>query len=149
MLGQSKEKISRLLKLDFIRFCVVGGIGFLINLVLLNVFHIVFKLPIVVAQLIAAEVALFSNFMLHHHWTYKDSRVDKPFKKLILQFHATAWPAIVGSSAMVVVGVNVFHLLTIEALVMSSAVALLWNFFWSKYVIWKDTTKEDIERIIS
>lgn len=143
-----KNNFVRLLKVDFIRFCIVGGTGFVINLILLNLLHSVLKIPIVVAQLIAAEISLFSNFMLHHHWTYKSSKVDKSLRVLIVQFHATSWPAILGSSVMVGVGVKTFHLKTFEALAMSSAIALVWNFCWSKFVIWKDTTKTDVEEMV-
>jgi len=147
MLKHTKTSILEVLKIDFIRFCIVGGTGFLINLLLLNYFHIMLNLPIVISQLISAEVALFSNFMLHHHWTYRSNMVNKSMWKLIVQFHVTSWPAIIGSSIMVGIAVNTFHLSTIQALIISSGIALLWNFFWSKYVIWKGTSKEDIERM--
>ncbi len=147
MLGYTKRKFLGAVKLDFVRFCFVGGTGFIINLMFLQLFYRGLNLPVVISQLFAAEIALFSNFMLHHHWTYKSKKVVKNFKTLIIQFHATTWPAILGSSIMVTIGVNLVHLNTTTALVISSLIALLWNFFWSKYVIWKDTTDEDIRRI--
>lgn len=147
MIAYTKEQLQRLLKVDFIRFCIVGGTGFIINIVLLATLTHVFRLPIFVAQFIGAEVALFSNFMLHHHWTYKYNQVDKSLASLLVQFHATSWPAIIGSTIMVSSGVKVFHLNTYVALVVSSAVALLWNFGWSKYVIWRDVSEKEIEEI--
>lgn len=137
----------KLIKLDFIRFCIVGGAGFLINLLLLVILHNVLGVKVLYAQFIAAEVALFSNFMLHHHWTYSNRKVDKTMKKLILQFHATTWPAIIGSSLMVAGGVTILKLSEIVALILSSLVALFWNFAWSKYVVWKDVTTQQIEQI--
>ncbi len=148
MAADVKRKIVKLLEVDFIRFCIVGGTGFVINLILLTLLQGVFKLPIVVAQLLAAEVALFSNFMLHHHWTYKSKKVEKSLSTLIVQFHASSWPAILGSSLMVGIGVKTFHLKTFEALAVSSAIALVWNFCWSKFVIWKDITDSDVERLV-
>ncbi len=148
MRAYAKNKITTLLKVDFIRFCIVGGTGFIINLILLELLNGVFKLPIITAQLIAAEISLFSNFMLHHHWTYKSKKVNKSLRTLIIQFHATSWPAILGSSLMVGVGVKTFHLKKIEALAVSSAIALVWNFCWSKFVIWKDTTNADIKEMV-
>jgi dolichol-phosphate mannosyltransferase len=149
MIKYTKAQLERLLKIDFIRFCIVGGTGFVINFAILLALPKLLHIPRPVAQFIGAEVALFSNFLLHHHWTYKNNQVEKTFYKLLLQFHATTWPAILGSTVMVSVGLTVFHLSELLALAISSAIALGWNFGWSKYVIWKDVgNTSDIEAIL-
>lgn len=140
-------KIRHLLKVDFVRFCIVGGTGFVINFILLITLSKFFGLPIFISQLIGAEISLFSNFLLHHNWTYKHKKVKKSIPSLIMQFHATSWPAIIGSTLMVSVGVQFVHLNKLTALIISSAVALVWNFAWSKYVIWRNVTEKDIEEI--
>jgi putative flippase GtrA len=141
--------VKRLLQIDFVRFCIVGASGFIINAILLLLLkkdiHSTF-----VAQLIASEIALFSNFMFHHHWTYKASKVRKTMSKLIVQFHMTSWIAIVASAAIVTVGVHSFHLKPIVALAVSSVVALFWNFAWSKFVIWRGSdTSLDAEDLVA
>jgi dolichol-phosphate mannosyltransferase len=146
MVAYTWARVQRMLKVDFIRFCIVGGTGFAINLVILTLLHKVLGLPVFVSQLIAAEVALFSNFMLHQHWTYKSHKVDKSIKKLLIQFHASTWPAIVGSTFMVTAGEKLLHLNDLMALIVSSVIALLWNFAWSKYVIWRDVSLTDVNR---
>lgn len=128
--------VRRLLQIDFVRFCLVGATGFIINYTILTILNEWLHSPLYVAQLLAAEIALFSNFMFHHRWTYKASTVRKTISKLIIQFHATSWVAVVGSVLMVTAGVKFLHLSNLMALVLSSATALLWNFSWSKYVIW-------------
>jgi dolichol-phosphate mannosyltransferase len=147
MIAYTRARIAHLLKIDFIRFCIVGGTGFVINFVLLLLLRKIFHLEIFVAQLISAEIALFSNFMLHNHWTYKSHHVNKSMRTLLIQFHSTTWPAILGSALMVGFGENLFHLSNIAALALSSFVSLLWNFFWSKYVIWRDVTPKEVESI--
>jgi len=140
--------MRRLLKIDFVRFCIVGALGFVINFLLLSLLYKVLHSPLFIAQILAAEVALFSNFMFHHHWTYKANQVRKTITKLIVQFHATSWVAVVGSAAMVSFGVHVLHLSYGVALVLASATALFWNFGWSKFVIWRrhsDPSKHDNE----
>jgi putative flippase GtrA len=143
MLGYTREKIFVLLKIDFIRFCIVGGLGFLINLAILATLHSILDFHVFVSQLIAAEVALFCNFALHHHWTYKKKRVIKTKTKLLVQFHASSWPAILGSASLVSLGVGLLHLSDLFALIFSSVIALGWNFAWSKYVIWKDVSEQE------
>lgn len=147
MIAYTQSRLARLLRVDFIRFCIVGGTGFVINFVLLIVLHKLFKLPVFLAQLFAAEVALFSNFMLHHHWTYKEHKVEKSMPKLIIQFHATTWPAIIGSALMVTAGEKILKLDSLTALALSSIIALLWNFTWSKYVVWRKVTRAEVEKI--
>ena len=136
-----------MLRIDFVRFCIVGGTGFVINFFILTLLHKLFNAPIFIAQLIGAEIALFSNFMLHHHWTYKAHKVQKTMKKLLLQFHASTWPAILGSALMVTGAEKFLHFGNLLALATSSIIALLWNFGWSKYVIWRSVTPAEIERI--
>ncbi len=145
MIVYTREKIERLLKIDFVRFCIVGGTGFVINFIILTTLHKYFQAPIYVAQFIGAEVALFCNFLLHHHWTYKKNKVNKTISNLLVQFHATSWPAIIGSTLMVSAGVNTFHMSSLTALIVSSAIALMWNFAWSKFVIWRDVTPAQVE----
>ena len=134
--------------MDFVRFCIVGGTGFIINLVILTLLSKTFNLPIPIAQFIGAEIALFSNFILHHYWTYKYKHVTKSISKLIIQFHVSSWPAILGSTLMVSLGVDVLHMSKLVSLTISSAIALLWNFAWTKFVIWKDVSNKEIEGIV-
>jgi putative flippase GtrA len=110
MIAYTTKQLLRMLKLDFVRFCIVGGTGFVINFMLLTFLHKTLGVGVFVSQLFAAEIALFSNFILHHHWTYKSHKVEKSTRQLLLQFHASTWPAIVGSAAMVWVGERILSL---------------------------------------
>lgn len=147
MVAYTKARFRHLIRIDFVRFCIVGGTGFIINFAILTLMNKVFGLPIFISQLIGAEVALFSNFMLHHHWTYIEHNVQKSIPKLLIQFHASTWPAILGSAVMVTAAERYLHFSNLLALMTSSAIALFWNFGWSKYVIWRKVTRAEIERI--
>ena len=129
--------MRKIFNIDFVRFCVVGTSGFVLNFGLLTLLYRFFGIKLFIAQLIASELALFSNFLLHNHWTYKHKRVTKSFGSLVWQFHITSWVAIVGSAALVSIGVHTFKLNYIVALIMASGMALFWNFLWTKFVIWK------------
>lgn len=129
-------KIKDLHKIDFVRFCIVGTLGFIINFALLTLLFKVLNWHIFIAQLISSEIALFNNFVLHHNWTYKD-RSSKSIRRLLIQFHASSWSAILGSAAIVALAVKVFHLHYVIALIIASAAGLFWNFVWTKFVIWR------------
>jgi len=143
----TKARIERLLRIEFIRFCIVGGTGFVINFIILIALRDLFGFPAFPAQLIGAEVSLFSNFMLHHHWTYKAHKVEKSIKQLVVQFHLSSWPAIIGSALMVAGAERYLHLDNILALSVSSAIALVWNFLWSKFIIWKDVSSKEVKKL--
>lgn len=147
MVAYTQARFQHLIKIEFVRFCIVGGTGFVINFIILTILHRLLNFPVFIAQLIGAEVALFSNFMMHHHWTYKSHKVEKTITKLVIQFHATTWPAVLGSALMVTAGEKLLHLNNLLALAVSSIIALLWNFVWSKYVVWRNITPLDIEKI--
>jgi putative flippase GtrA len=145
MVVYGKRYVRRLLEIEFIRFCMVGGSGFVVNISLLAGLTSLAGLSVFWAQLLSAEVALFSNFILHDRWTYQAHQVHKSFKRLLIEFHATSWPAILGSTVTVSAGVRLFHLNKFIALVISSGLALIWNFVWSKFVVWRDVNPQLLE----
>jgi len=144
MIKWTKNAILRLLRVDFIRFCMVGGSGFFVNFAILYTLHRMLSLPLFISQLIGAEIALTSNASLHHYWTYKGVNANKTYLGSLIQFHLTSWPAIVGSAFMVDGGVRYMHLTSFTALIFSSAIVLVWNYSWSKYVIWRDISPQEI-----
>lgn len=129
--------MKKLLAKDFVRFGIVGGIGFVVNFIILTLLYKVLNSPILIAQLLAGEIALLCNFLLHNKWTYNSHNVQKSFRQLIIQFHVTSWIAVIGVAIIVTVGIDVFHLHYFVALMIAAATAMLWNFCWTKYVIWR------------
>lgn len=139
-----RRVIEDLLRQDFVRFCVVGGLGFLINLVILKLLHDVWGWPIVVATLLGAEVAYFSNFMFHNFWTYKHGqKVEKSFRRLLVQFHLSAWSGMLLNTIIVYVAVVWFGQDSAVGLVIASLIVLFWNYFWTKFYIWRRHHEHD------
>jgi putative flippase GtrA len=136
--------MRRALRIDFVRFCLVGATGFIINFALLTLLYKLLGWPVFVAQLLASEVSLFSNFILHNQWTYKRNHVTKTIPQLLVQFHASSWAAILGSSLIVSILVDAIKIDYVIALIISSGVALLWNFSWTKFFIWRSETRPQL-----
>lgn len=127
----------RLLKVDFVRFSMVGAVGFLVNLGMLFILFDLLSMPIWLAQLLGAEAALFSNFTLHHFWTYRDRAGLKRKRILLAQFHVSFWSGAAINSLIVIAAVNALNVHYFIGLVAGSATALFWNFFWTKFYIWR------------
>ena len=135
------EKITRYIdvaKNSIGKFVLVGGLGFIVNFVILSVLYRVFSLPILPSQLVAAEIAILSNFYFHNTWTYKDAVRDSIVKR-VLEFHITSWLGSAMTTVILVVLVDRgFNY--IFALVIGAVVALIWNFCWTRFVIWRPKT---------
>jgi dolichol-phosphate mannosyltransferase len=71
-------------KIRFIKFGVVGFVGFLVNYLGLELFKR-FGLSTYFATLLATEAAIISNFIFNNVWTFKD-KIITSFKDLIVQF---------------------------------------------------------------
>lgn len=137
----AQGQAARALKIDFVRFGVVGTVGFLITAVGLRVLHGVFGLHITLATLISSELGLLSNFVFHQNWTY--SHVDHSHKSLAMKFfhfHMSSWSGVVLITLLESLGVKVFHLNYMTSLVFAAGITMFWNFFWTKYYIFRGKT---------
>ena len=84
-----------------IRFIVVGGVGFLIQLLIASVLVSLHLFP-GIAVVVGAEVAILSNFILNNSWTFAHKKLSG--KRLIKRFSAFN---IAGIGSIVIQGVVV------------------------------------------
>ena len=139
-----RRTIARAFKIDAMRFIVVGAGGFTINFAVLLLLHGILGLPVLLGQLLAAECAILSNYYFHSIWTYRGAKVKSTVIRLA-QFHITAW---VGSGITTVVLVGAVHLLHANyllALVYGSAIGLVWNYLWTKYLIFAKASSVEVK----
>lgn len=69
----------------FLKFAVVGAIGMVVDLTILNLMHKVFGLPLLVANTISFSTAVLSNFTWNRLWTFPESR-QRPLVPQLAQF---------------------------------------------------------------
>lgn len=137
----AKGRANRALKIDFVRFCMVGAVGFTLTAITLHIFHGIFDLPIILATVISAEVGLLSNFVFHERWTYKHAdHQNKSLGLKFLHFHMSSWTGVVILTALESVGVEVLKLNYFVSLIGAAGITLFWNFLWTKYYIFKGHT---------
>lgn len=58
----------------FLKFAIVGSIGFFVDFAVYNLLGIGFGVPALWAQVVSFSVAVLSNFVLNRIWTFPDSR---------------------------------------------------------------------------
>lgn len=137
----TKKVSSKFISIDFVRFGIVGGCGFIINTVFLTVFYRFLHLPLVISQLIAAEIALLFNYTLHNLWTYKSMFRNRRWLKGLLIFHGSSWTGILITTTILVFIVNVLHFNYLIGLTAGVATAMFWNYTWTRYVIFRSSKR--------
>jgi dolichol-phosphate mannosyltransferase len=123
---------------SFGKFCVVGGIGFIINTVFLEIF-VRFGLHPSLSSALGAECAIVSNFILNNSWTFKSQKtrgIQSVWK--FLQFNVTSIGAVLIQAGSVYVGTLFFGVSTYRIwYIVGVAIGLVWNYIMYSRVIWK------------
>jgi dolichol-phosphate mannosyltransferase len=71
---------------SFIKFGIVGGIGFIIDFGLLYFLKNTNKLAIGVNQIFSAEAAIISNFILNNYWSFSYKKIENTFSAYLKSF---------------------------------------------------------------
>lgn len=148
----------------FIKFAVVGGVGYTINAVGLEIFaHTsateslaayfshwqdtpvlkVFIQPSAWAAAMAAEVAILSNFILNNFWTFAGKSITNPFRFLwkFSHFNLTSFGAVIIQALVVGVGTLLFGESTLVrqlSLIVAVGVFIVpYNYTMYNVFIWK------------
>ena len=120
------------------KFGIIGGIGFVCNYAILKVGISAGHLNKIIAEILAAFVALQVTFILHDKWTY---RIDKTIHKYHLNIQRRYRAYLMSNSFGSLMTVAFFALFSIFlghllALGLAAIVGLIWNFVVNKAVIW-------------
>lgn len=68
------ERIRELIFGKFGKFLIVGGVGFVLNAIILRVFVEYFKWHPASSNLVGGALAIFSNYNFNNLWTFKDRK---------------------------------------------------------------------------
>ena len=146
----------------FVKFVVVGGIGFIVDFGLFNLLRLIFlaivpptwnTAAVTTASSIAFLAAIISNFMWNRYWTYPDAR-GKSFRRQFAQFVVVNFAGIIIRGPIVYFTHTWFGDLVIAATDMSEAtgyavgdnlssivavgIVMFWNFFANRYWTYND-----------
>ena len=126
--------------IQFMKFAVVGFIGYIVNAVGLEVFYRAGLSP-GPATAVATELAIINNFILNNIWTFAEKKIVSwqrlPYK--FFEFNFTSLGALIIQTVVVWVGTSFFgdqwrQLLLIFAI---GLLVLPYNFFMYTTFIWK------------
>jgi len=126
------------------RFLVVGSGAFLVNVVLLYLFHGVMGIPILPAQILGAEGTIIFSFYLHHYWTYRQYS-EKPLWLRFIEFNGSALGGSLISTLSVLICTQLLHVHYLAGLSIGAVLATSWNYFSNQYFIWTKGRKQQVE----
>ena len=137
----------------FVKFAVVGAIGSLIDIGVMNLMTQVFHLALVVAGSISFVCAVTNNFFGNRYWTYPDSRSKPVHHQLGMFFVVNAIGIAIRIPILKYVEPplarlfeNLAHisfdvadaLAKNATLLLAIGVVMLWNFFVNRYWTYND-----------
>jgi dolichol-phosphate mannosyltransferase len=94
---------------SFIKFCIVGGFGFVIDFGLAYTLIHYIHFPKVISNMLSAEIAIISNFLLNNYWSFSHKRINKSVNLFLslLKFNA------VSSGSVIIQGVGMWVALSL------------------------------------
>jgi dolichol-phosphate mannosyltransferase len=152
--GESKEYIEYLRHLlilrfarwqmgKFLRFGIVGFSGVFVNMGVLYVLRNSLHLELTRSLILAAELAIISNFFWNDLWTFGDISKRQPGNrqrlKRLLKFNTICLMGLILNVLLVNLMFNIFGMNEYLATLIAIAVVTLWNFWINMKLSWRVT----------
>lgn len=144
----SRLRIHLLKTSPFVRFCIVGASGTLIDTTMLFLLSDPRTLNwgLTISKIIAAELALTNNFIWNDLWTFgKFSIRQNSFSqraRRFLKFNLLCSVGIILNLIILNVGVRVFHMNRYIANLSAIFIVTFWNYNTNRKLSWRTTAKE-------
>lgn len=129
---------------EFIKFCVVGASGVVVNFGIYVLLTKLLKVPLEFASPIAIEISILSNFMLNNMWTFTRRNTRAAFFRKLWRFHLVSGLAGLMNYSILLLLVRVFSLWDIFAYLIGIAAGTLVNYFLNSVWTWKIRQKESL-----
>ncbi len=116
----------------FVKFCVVGLSGVVVNMFFLWFFTEILKLFYLLSSPLAIELSILNNFILNDFWTWRDR--GKPGKmnyfKRMVQYHiSVSVSAVIANIFLLWFLTEVFHFYYLLSNLLGITVGTLLNYF--------------------
>lgn len=129
----------------FIRFCLVGLSGVVVDMALLFVLSDPTMLGwrLTRSKILASELAILNNFFWNDVWTFRDiSQRQTGFKqrfKRLIKFNLICLAGLILNVLLLNLFFNVFHLNRYVANLLAIAIVTAWNFWFNLKLSWRVT----------
>jgi len=144
----SRIRIHLLKTSPFVRFCIVGATGTLIDTTMLFLLSdpLTLNWGLTRSKIIAAELALANNFIWNDLWTFGKFSIHqntlRQRARRFLKFNLLCSVGIILNLIILNIGFNVFHLNRYIANLSAILVVTFWNYNTNRKLSWRTTAKE-------
>jgi dolichol-phosphate mannosyltransferase len=118
------------------KFLVVGSVGLVVNSTALLLLHDGGRLPLVLASVLASELAIANNFVWNDRWTFFHQRTGH-FLNRFLRFNLVALGGLALASATLWLLVSQRGIQILAANLVGVTASTAWNFVGSHAWTWK------------
>lgn len=137
----------------FLKFAVVGVIGFIVDFSSFNIFRNLFLFSAEISSIFSFSIAVLSNFLFNRFWTYPDSRSKSILGQLAqflivnlvgLSIRTSIFSLILSRIILFFQKIDLNIFLSPEilgenlALVIVVLIVMFWNFFINRYWTYND-----------
>ena len=123
---------------EFIRFCVTGSSGVVVNMGGYILLTRLLGIPIEIASPIAIEISILSNFFLNHVWTFRNRETQSYWQTKLLRFHAVAALAGVINYGLLLLLAKTLGWWDIAANLAGITVGMIVNYSMNSVWTWKE-----------
>lgn len=149
-LNQQYEYLRHLLRLSirsgefarFVKFCLVGGSGVLVNMGLLWLLTEKAGLFYALSSIFAIETSIITNYLLNNFVTFKDRRIPgtKPFLINMAKFNLVSLGGLIINLGVLSFFTEIIGFHYMLSNLIGIAGATMWNYFVNNWWTWKDSS---------
>ena len=116
----------------FVKYCLVGGLSAVIDFLVLIFLIEFFQTPILLANSISFSLAVVNNYYFSRRFTFRNTN-PQIGRQFILFFAGALVGLIINNGVLVsLVNIGMWYIL---AKILATGIALLWNYFINKKII--------------
>jgi dolichol-phosphate mannosyltransferase len=123
---------------EFIKFCMVGASGVLVNMGGYFLLTRSLGIPIEVASPIAIEASIIWNFFWNNMWTFGNRVTKDSWQKKLLRFHVVCALAGVINYLLLLLMVRAFGWWDMQANLLGIAAGVLVKYFMHSFWTWRE-----------
>lgn len=121
----------------FVKFGLVGSTGVVINMAMFWVLTNGVGMHYLIAAACAIELALCSNYLLNHNWTFGDRSAGRADGRQFAQYHVVSLGGMLINVAILQLLVGKFGILPALGNLCGIAAGMTWNFAINFHWTWR------------
>jgi dolichol-phosphate mannosyltransferase len=126
---------------EFIKFCIVGTSGVLVNMGVYILLTRMGRIPLEIASPLAIECSILSNFTFNNAWTFRSRNTHSGLLHRLLRFHVVSSFSGIANYLVLLLLVRIFGVWDILGNLTGIAAATLINYFMNSLWTWRETDR--------